>query len=66
MSKLTKEDKIEIYERRLKGETIPALAKTFNITESKVLNILFSSIDLIILLWSSKQAFLISKENAPL
>ena len=36
MSKLTKEDKIEIYERRLKGETIPALAKTFNITESKI------------------------------
>ena len=36
VSKLTKEDKIEIYERRLKGETIPALAKTFNITESKI------------------------------
>ena len=36
MSKLTKEDKIEIYERRLKGEIIPALAKTFNITESKI------------------------------
>ena len=36
MSKLTKENKIEIYERRLKSETIPALAKTFNITESKI------------------------------
>ena len=36
VSKLTKEDKIEIYERRLKGETIPALSKTFNITESKI------------------------------
>ena len=36
MSKLIRENKIEIYERRLKGETIPALAKTFNITESKI------------------------------
>jgi len=36
VSKLTKENKIEIYERRLKSETIPALAKTFNITELKL------------------------------
>ena len=31
MSKLTKEDKIEIYKRRKKGETISSLAKAFNI-----------------------------------
>lgn len=31
MSKLTKEDKIEIHERRKKGETISSLAKAFNI-----------------------------------
>ena len=34
MSKLTREDKIEIYERRKKGETISAQA--FNIRESNI------------------------------
>ena len=36
MGKLTREDKIEIYERRLKGETISTLVKKFNIVESKI------------------------------
>ena len=36
MSKLTRENKIQIYERRLKGETISSLAKNFNITMSNV------------------------------
>ena len=36
MSKLTREDKIEIYERRKKGETISSLAKAFNIDRSKI------------------------------
>ena len=36
MRKLTKEDKIEIYERRKKGETISSLAKNFNIRESNI------------------------------
>ena len=36
MSKLTREDKIEIYKRRLKGETISSLAKSFNIRESNI------------------------------
>ena len=36
MSKLIRENKIEIYERRLKGETIHALAKKFNNVESKI------------------------------
>ena len=36
MSKLTKKDKIEIYERRKKGETISSLAKAFNIHESNI------------------------------
>ena len=36
MSKLTKEDIIEIYERRKKGETISSLAKNFNIRESSI------------------------------
>ena len=36
ISKLTKEDKIEIYERRKNGETISSLAKSFNIHESKI------------------------------
>ena len=36
MCKLTREDKIEIYERRLKGETISSLAKSFNIHESNI------------------------------
>ena len=31
MSKLTREDKIKIYERRLKGETISSIAKSFNV-----------------------------------
>ena len=34
--KLTKEDKIEIYERRKKGETFSSLAKAFNIHESNI------------------------------
>ena len=36
MSKLTKKDKIEIYERRKNGETISSLAKAFNIRESNI------------------------------
>ena len=36
VSKLTKKDKIEIYERRKKGETISSLAKAFNIHESNI------------------------------
>lgn len=36
MSKLTREDKIEIYERRKKGETISSLAKSFNVYESTI------------------------------
>jgi len=36
MSKLTKKDKIEIYERRKNGETISSLAKSFNIHESNI------------------------------
>ncbi|AGM23652.1 transposase [Fusobacterium animalis] len=36
MSKLIRENKIEIYERRLKGKTIHALAKKFNNVESKI------------------------------
>ena len=36
MSKLTREDKIEIYERRLKGKTISSLPKSFNIRESNI------------------------------
>ena len=36
MSKLTREDKIEIYERRKNGETISSLAKNFNIRESNI------------------------------
>ena len=36
MSKLTRENKIEIYERRKNGETISSLAKSFNIHESKI------------------------------
>ena len=31
MAKLTNEQKIEIYERRLKGETLPSLALKFNV-----------------------------------
>lgn len=36
MSKLTIEDKIEIYKRRVEGETFPSLSKIFNIKESNV------------------------------
>lgn len=36
MSKLTRENKIEIYERRLKGETISSLSKNFNINMSNI------------------------------
>ena len=36
MSKLTRENKIEIYERRKKGETISSLVKAFNICESNI------------------------------
>ncbi len=36
VGKQTREGKIEIYERRLKGETIPVLAKSFNIVEFKI------------------------------
>ena len=33
MSKLTREDKIEIYERSKKGETVVPLAKSFNVNK---------------------------------
>ncbi|WP_339121276.1 IS3 family transposase [Fusobacterium nucleatum] len=36
MSKLTREEKIEIFERRKMGETIASLAKAFNIHESNI------------------------------
>ena len=36
MSKLTRRDKIEIYERRLKGETISSIAKSFNMNKSNI------------------------------
>ncbi|WP_315336448.1 IS3 family transposase [Fusobacterium pseudoperiodonticum] len=36
MSKLTREDKIKIYERRKNGETIPSLAKAFDVQESNI------------------------------
>ena len=36
MSKLTKKDKIEIYERNKNGETIASLAKAFNVQESNI------------------------------
>ena len=36
MSKLTREEKIEIFERRKMGETISSLAKAFNIHESNI------------------------------
>ena len=36
MSKLTREDKIKIYERRKNRETISSLAKFFNICESNI------------------------------
>ena len=33
MSKLTREDKIEIYERSKNGETVVSLAKSFNVNK---------------------------------
>lgn len=36
VSKLTRENKIEIFERRKMGETISSLAQTFNICESNI------------------------------
>lgn len=36
MSKLTNKQKIEIYERRLKGETVKSLALNFNIRKSNI------------------------------
>ena len=36
MSKLIREDKIEIYERRKNGETISFLAKVFNVHKSTI------------------------------
>ena len=36
MSKLTREDKIKIYERRKNGETISSLAKAFNVYKSTI------------------------------
>ena len=36
VSKLTREDKIEIYERRKNGETISSLAKAFNVYKSTI------------------------------
>ncbi|WP_338993558.1 IS3 family transposase [Fusobacterium animalis] len=36
MSKLTRKEKIEIFERRKMGETISSLAKAFNIRESNI------------------------------
>ena len=36
MSKLTRENKIEIFERRKMGETIPSLAKAFDVQESNI------------------------------
>ena len=36
VSKLTRENKIEIFERRKMGETIPSLAKAFDVQESNI------------------------------
>ena len=36
MSKLTREEKIGIFKRRKKGETISFLVKAFNIRESNI------------------------------
>lgn len=36
MAKLTREEKIEIYERRLKGETLKALAFEFNVNFHRI------------------------------
>ena len=36
MSKLTRKDKIEIYERRKKGETISSLANSFYVSKSTI------------------------------
>ena len=36
MSKLTRKDKIEIYKRKLEGETTSSLAKSFNVRSSNI------------------------------
>lgn len=36
MSKLTRKDKIEIYKRKLEGETTSSLAKSFNVKSSNI------------------------------
>ena len=36
MSKLTRKDKIEIYERRKKGETISSLTKSFDVQGANI------------------------------
>ena len=36
MAKLTKEQKIEMFEQRLKGETLKNLSLKFNLNESKI------------------------------
>ena len=36
MSKLTRKDKIEIYERSKNGETVVSLAKSFNVYKSTI------------------------------
>ena len=36
MSKLTRKDKIEIYKRKLEGETTSSLAKSFNVRPSHI------------------------------
>ena len=36
MSKLTREDKIKIYKRRLKSETTRLIAKSFNVRKSAI------------------------------
>ncbi len=38
MAKLTNEQKIEIYERRLKGESLKSLSYNFNCTAPKILD----------------------------
>ena len=36
MSKLTRKDKIEIYKRKLEGETTSSLSKSFNVRPSNI------------------------------
>ena len=36
MSKLIREDKIEIYERKLKAKTTSSIAKSFNVHKSAI------------------------------